>query len=278
MLWGTYDTVILDLDGVVYIGEHAVPHAIESLQAISDNVHLCAATNNASRTSITVSEHLQSLGLNIPEEDVITSAQAGAQLMMSLVAPGSRILAVGGDGVEAALVDCGFRVLRATQDDVANHTIAQEVSGVMQGHGRSTSWWDLTAAMWAISRGAQWVATNRDLTVPTPYGLGPGNGSLVSAIEAVVGISPHVAGKPSPTLFTETVSRLGAKRALVIGDRLDTDIDGALAAGLDSLLVLTGVHGRSDVLARKPENRPTYVAEDLRCLLAPEPPALDVTE
>ena len=272
MLWAKYDAIILDLDGVVYIGEHAVPHAIDSLQAVASHVKVAAATNNASRNPSVVSEHLQALGLNISEEDVVTSAQAGASLMSQHVAPESRILAVGGSGVEEALLERGFHVLRATYDNEANHIIAQEVEGVVQGHGTSTSWWDLATASWAIARGVTWVATNRDLTVPTPFGLGPGNGSLVSAIESVVGVSPLVAGKPKPALFRETVDRLGCRNALVIGDRLDTDIDGAIAAGLDSLLVLTGVHGRNDVAKRTPDLRPTYVASDLRCLTAPEPP------
>ncbi len=272
MLWGTYDTVILDLDGVVYIGDHAVPHAVEALQRIASQVHICAATNNASRTSDVVAEHLQSLGLNIDAESVVTSAQAGARMLASLVPAKSRVLAVGGIGVERALLDVGLHPLRATQDNVANHTIAEEVAGVMQGHGTSTSWWDLATASWAVARGAQWVATNRDMTVPTPYGLGPGNGSLVAALEAVVGSSPLVAGKPEPALFLETAQRLNSSRALVIGDRLDTDIDGAIAAGMDSLLVLTGVHGREDVALRPVDSRPTYVASDLRCLFAERPP------
>ena len=273
MLWEKYDAIILDLDGVVYIGQHALPHAIESLQAVASHVKLAAATNNASRNSRTVSVHLQTLGLNIGEEDVVTSAQAGASLMFQHAAPDSRILAVGGSGVEEALLEQGFHVLRATQDNEANHIIAQEVEGVVQGHGTATSWWDLATASWAIARGVTWVATNRDLTVPTPFGLGPGNGSLVSAVESVVGVSPLVAGKPEPALFLETVERLGCHNALVIGDRLDTDIDGAIAAGLDSLLVLTGVHGRNDAAMRSADLRPTYIASDLRCLMAPEPPA-----
>jgi HAD superfamily hydrolase (TIGR01450 family) len=277
MLWGLYDAVILDLDGVVYIGEHPVNHAIDSLQSIASTVHLTAATNNASRTAEDVAEHLQELGLNLQPSDVVTSAQAGARLLSTLVPEHSRILAVGGHGVEEALHEVGLRPLRATRDHVANHTIAAEVVGVLQGHGVDTSWWDLSTASWALARGAAWVATNRDLTVPTPYGLGPGNGSLVSALEKVVEFSPLVAGKPEPTLFLETAARIGSKRPLVIGDRLDTDIDGAAAAGMDSLLVLTGVHSWKHAVERA-GNLPTYVAEDLRCLVepaGPRPPSLD---
>lgn len=274
MLWDKYDSVILDLDGVVYIGDHAVEHAISSLNALADDVVVTAATNNASRTSETVGAHLRKLGLHIADEDVVTSAQAGAQLMARLVPVDSRVLAVGGEGVAAALLDVGLHPLRATQDHSSNHTIALEVAGVMQGHGLDTSWWDLATATWSISRGAHWIATNRDQTVPTPYGLGPGNGSLVGALEGVTGVSPLVAGKPAPTLFTETKNRKNLANPLVIGDRLDTDIDGAIAAGMDSLLVLTGIHQLDDILKREPMKRPTYVVADLRALLGQLPSAL----
>jgi HAD superfamily hydrolase (TIGR01450 family) len=272
MLWDKYDSVILDLDGVVYIGDHAVDHAIESLNGLPVDVAVTAATNNASRTNQTVGNHLRELGLHIEDGDVVTSAQAGAQLLSRLIPADSRVLAVGGVGVAQALIDVGLHPLRATKDHASNHAIALEVSGVMQGHGFDTSWWDLSTASWAIARDAHWIATNRDLSVPTPFGLGPGNGSLVGALEQVTGASPLVAGKPEPTLFTETKIRRDLKNPLVIGDRLDTDIDGAIAAGMDSLLVLTGIHQLDDVMKRPFNARPTYIATDLRQLLDEVPP------
>lgn len=271
MLWNTYDSLILDLDGVVYIGDHAVAHAVESLNALPSDVVVTAATNNASRSHRVVGQHLRDLGLQIEDEDVVTSAQAGAQLLSRLVAQDSRVLAVGGEGVSEALLEVGLHPLRATQDHAANSTIAHEVAGVLQGHGFNTSWWDLATATWSITQGAHWVATNTDLTVPTPFGLGPGNGSLVNSLEIVTGAEPLVAGKPAPTLFLETKTRRGLKSPLVIGDRLDTDIDGAIAAGMDSVLVLTGVHQMADVLARSPHQRPTFVINDLRELLHEKP-------
>jgi len=272
MLWEKYDSIILDLDGVVYIGEHAVPHAVESINAVSETIRVTAATNNASREPQVVGEHLRRLGLNIDDSEIVTSAQAGASLLASLLEPKARVLAVGGFGVESALREVGLHPIRATRDHEANHLLADEVSAVLQGHGQDTSWWDLATAAWAISRGKHWVATNRDLTVPTPYGLGPGNGSLVASLEEVTGVCPLVAGKPQATLFEQTAQRIGSTRPLVIGDRLDTDIDGALAAGMDSLLVLTGVHQLADVAARNPDRRSTYVANDLTCLLSAQAP------
>jgi glycerol 3-phosphatase-2 len=161
--------------------------------------------------------------------------------------------------------------IRATKNHESNDIISREVEGVIQGHGVDTSWWDLNTAALAIANAKPWVATNRDSTVPTPYGLGPGNGTFVQLLENLTGVTPLVAGKPEPTLFEETVLRLGAKKALVIGDRIDTDIEGANRCGLDSLLVLTGVHKVADI-RNDDLGKPTYVAQDLRCLLSDEPP------
>ena len=274
MLWEKYDAIILDLDGVVYIGEHAVPHAVEAINAVAGTARVTAATNNASREPRTVGNHLRALGLNIDDDDIVTSAQAGAGLLASILDSDSRVLAVGGHGVEASLREVGLHPIRATRDHEANSLLADEVAAVLQGHGQDTSWWDLATAAWAISRGKHWVATNRDLTVPTPFGLGPGNGALVGSLEEVTGICPLVAGKPQATLFEQTAKRIGSRRPLVIGDRLDTDIDGALAAGMDSLLVLTGVHQLADVRTREAAMRPTYIAEDLRCLASDCVPTL----
>jgi HAD superfamily hydrolase (TIGR01450 family) len=271
MLWAKYDALILDLDGVVYIGEKAVPFAIESLNSVSELLKISAATNNASRTSSQVATHLRELGLNISDLDVVTSAQAGSKLISSLIPAGSQVLVVGGTGVEMAVKEVGLHPIRATKNHESNDIISREVEGVIQGHGVDTSWWDLNTAALAIANAKPWVATNRDSTVPTPYGLGPGNGTFVQLLENLTGVTPLVAGKPEPTLFEETVNRLGVKNALVIGDRIDTDIEGANRCGLDSLLVLTGVHKVADI--RDDDlGKPTYVAQDLRCLLSDEPP------
>lgn len=271
MLWNKYDAIILDLDGVVYIGQDAVPNAIESINAVSHLVKVSAATNNASRTQSQVGKHLRDLGLHILDEDVVTSAQAGARLLASKVPAESQVLVVGGNGVETAVKEVGLHPIRATRDHVSNDVIADEVEGFMQGHGVDTSWWDLNTAALAIARGKTWVATNRDTTVPTPYGLGPGNGMFVQLLEILTGIKPLVAGKPQPELFVETIRRLQAKNALVIGDRIDTDIEGANACGLDSLLVLTGVHQESDI-PQTISGQPTYVSADLSVLKSSSAP------
>jgi hypothetical protein len=129
---------------------------------------------------------------------------------------------------------------------------------------------------YAVNAGVPWFASNTDLTIPSGRGIAPGNGAAVEVVRIATGGTPQVAGKPLPPMHRETVIRTGAKRPLVVGDRLDTDIEGAHAGGVDSLLVLTGVSTPAQLLAAKPEHRPTYVAVDLRGLLTPQPEVASV--
>ena len=141
---------------------------------------------------------------------------------------------------------------------------------MIQGYGFDLTWQELNEAAIAIQRGAHWVATNTDPTRPTDRGLVPGNGAAVAAVRLTVDRDPEVAGKPYRPLLDDTVERLGAARPLFVGDRLDTDIGGAVNAGLHSMLVLSGSHGPRDLLLRdRGTERPTYLGEDLRALLRP---------
>lgn len=265
-----YAGYILDLDGVVYIGSDAVPYAIDALNAASDaGVRLTAATNNANRPAADVAMHLVELGLKIAASDVVTSAQAAAEQLAQMLPEGSEVLAVGGPGVALALESVGLRPLRAAADLAIGDDVARRAEAVMMGYGPAVAWHDLAAASWAIARGVPWMATNTDSTVPTKYGRAPGNGSLIRALMHASGAEPMVAGKPQPTLFESTMRMLGTRDVLVIGDRFDTDIDGAAAAGVDSMLVLTGVHGLAELAEQPIERWPSFVAQDLRSLTGP---------
>ncbi len=256
-----YDAGLLDLDGVVYIGPHAVEHAAASLAAArTRGMRLAFVTNNASRTPQTVAAHLTELGIAADPSEVATSAQAAARLVAGLVAPGSAVLVVGGDALEDALVERGLRPVRSADDGP---------SAVVQGYHPTVGWIQLAEGTFAVRAGLPWVASNTDLTIPTPRGIGPGNGTLVNVIRLATGAEPLVAGKPELALHRESIDRVAAQRPLIIGDRLDTDIEGAVRAGTDSLLVLTGVTGPGDLLAAAPSRRPTYLAADLRGLLEP---------
>ena len=265
-----YAAVILDLDGVVYIGADAVPYAVEALNALhAQGSILAAATNNANRAAEDVTHHLHSLGLTIESQNVMTSAQAAAKFLSTILSAGANVLAVGGDGVAGALSSVGLVALRASQDLAKSNDVANAAVAVLIGYGPQVAWFDLATAHWAIERGKPWFATNTDPTVPLAYGLAPGNGAMVGLLRNSTGVEPEVIGKPKPTLFNALAEQLGTRDILVIGDRLDTDVDGAIAAGLDSLLVLTGVHGVAELALRPTDVWPTLVAQDLRGLQAP---------
>ncbi len=256
-----YDAALFDLDGVVYLGPVAVDGAPEGLRALRDRgTRVGFVTNNAARPPAAVAEHLGELGIVATEDDVVTSAQAGAQLVAHRFGAGAKVLAVGGPGVWDALTEVGLVGVRSAED--------QPVA-VLQGFGFDLTWDQLNEAAIAIHRGAHWVATNIDPTRPTDRGIVPGNGAAVAAVRLAVDADPEVAGKPYRPLVDATVARLGAGHPIFVGDRLDTDIAGAVAAGLDSMLVLTGAHGPTDLVGAGADSRPTHLGYDLRDLLQP---------
>jgi ribonucleotide monophosphatase NagD (HAD superfamily) len=197
----------------------------------------------------------------------MTSALASARLLADRLPPGSRVLVVGAPALVAEVTDAGLVAVTAAAD--------QPVA-VVQGYGRQVGWTDLAEACVAVRAGAQWVATNRDRTLPSPRGPLPGNGSLVAVLVTALGREPDLnVGKPEPALFEQAAGRHPGRRPLVVGDRLDTDIEGARRAGIDSMLVLTGVSRPADLLAAPANQRPLYVATDLSGLFA-EPEAVEV--
>ncbi|MET7360092.1 HAD hydrolase-like protein [Streptomyces sp. NPDC005562] len=259
-----YDTALLDLDGVVYKGGHAIDHAVRSLGTARDGgMHLAYVTNNALRTPDAVAEHLTELGIAAEGSDVITSAQAVARLVSEQVPEGARVLVIGGEGLRVALRERGLEPVESADDDPV---------AVVQGYGGpDLAWSRFAEACYAIARGIPWFASNTDLTIPSARGIAPGNGAAVEVVRIATGAEPQVAGKPLPPMHRETILRTGAKKPLVVGDRLDTDIEGASNGEVDSLLVLTGVTDGAQLLAARPEHRPTYVAEDLRGMLTGQP-------
>ena len=216
-------------------------------------------TNNASSTPAGVVERLARAGVPATEAEVATSAQAAATLLATLVPAGSRVLVTGGDGLVVAVREAGFRIVYSATD---------APDAVVQGYSQGLAYGQLAETALAVRAGAFWVATNLDATIPTARGELPGNGSLVALVATATGRRPDaVAGKPERALHDEAVRRSGARRPLVVGDRLDTDVEGAARAGCDSLLVLTGVADEAAVA--NATTRPTYVGADLRALLAP---------
>jgi glycerol-1-phosphatase len=259
-----YDAALLDLDGVVYLGGAAIPGAADALtEARRRGMRLAFVTNNASRSPSAITAQLTGLGVDATPADVVTSAQAAAHLIADRLPPGSPVLVVGGIGLRLALRERGLRPVS---------TAADKPAAVVQGYAPDVGYPLLAEAAVAVRDGAWYVASNADLTLPTPRGPQPGNGSLVQVIVSATGVQPVVAGKPEPPLHAESVERVGAKRPLVVGDRLDTDIEGSVRVGADSMLVFTGVTRPADAVLAGPQHRPTYLAHDLAGLLEPHPP------
>jgi len=263
-LAAVYDTALLDLDGTVYLGGAAVADATEALaEARRRGMRLAFVTNNASRSPSAIAAQLNRLGVPADPAEVVTSAQAAARLIAGRLPAGSPVLVVGGIGLRIALRERGLRPVSTALDRPA---------AVVQGYGPDIGYSLLAEGGLAVRAGAWFVASNADITLPTARGLQPGNGSLVQVIATATGQQPVVAGKPEPPLHAEAMARTGAVRPLVVGDRLDTDIEGAVRAGADSMLVLTGATGPAGAVLAPAHQRPTYLAHDLSGLLEPHPP------
>jgi glycerol-1-phosphatase len=250
-----YDCLLIDLDGTVFRGRQPTEGAVQALdEAESRKLFV---TNNASRSADEVAAHLRDLGFTASAADVVTSAQSAAHLLAGQLSPDSPVLVVGTDALANEIAAVGLRPVRRYEDDPV---------AVVQGLSMTIGWPDLAEAALAIRAGALWVAANVDPTLPTERGLLPGNGSLVAALRTATGAEPQVAGKPAPSLLNDAVARGDFRAPLVIGDRLDTDIEGANATGLPSLMVLTGVSTARDAVFAEPAQRPTYIGHDLRSL------------
>lgn len=261
-----YDGLLCDLDGVVYAGQGALPGAVESLnRAMAEGLRVGFVTNNASRRTEAVAEHLRGLGLSVGPEQVFGSAAAAARLARDdsegwegLGSPHAgelTAMVVGSDALREQVADAGFALIPVAEDAHPDY--------VIQGFDPGLGWADLAAAAYAIQRGARWVASNTDSTIPRAQGIAPGNGSLVAAVRRAVDCEPLVAGKPQPTLMHLAAQQLGCERPLMIGDRLDTDIAGGIAAGMDTVLVLTGIDSRDTARQADAAQRPTYVIDTL---------------
>ncbi|MFI2751800.1 HAD-IIA family hydrolase [Cellulomonas sp. P22] len=258
-----YDLALVDLDGVAYRGHEPIEGAAEGLGGARElGQRLVFVTNNASREPESVAAQLSGLGIPTEPDEVMTAAQAAAEVLTTRLARGAKVLVVGGAGLVTAVRAAGFTVVTSADD---------EPEAVAQGFAPELGWAQLAEAAYAVQRGAWHVASNLDLSLPTARGFAPGNGALVGAVRSATGVEPSSAGKPAPTMYRLAVERAGATSPLVIGDRLDTDLGGARAADYPGLHVLTGVStARDDVLAA-PGERPTYIGADLLSLLDAHP-------
>lgn len=258
-----YDLALVDLDGVAYRGHEPVPHASDSLVAARQaGLALVFVTNNASREPEDVAGQLSDLGIPTEPHEVLTAAQAAAALLAERLRPGDKVLVVGGAGLRTATRAAGLTVVESAEDAPV---------AVVQGFSPDLGWRHLAEAAYAVAGGAWYVASNLDASLPTARGFAPGNGALVGAVVAATGVQPEATGKPSPAMYRLAVARHGARRPLVVGDRLDTDLAGARAGGYPGLQVFTGVGTPRGTVLAAPHERPHLLGADLRALHEPHP-------
>ncbi len=257
MLIEEFDSLLLDLDGVVYRGKNSVTGAVKAIRQAKDlGKKVGYITNNAARTPEQIAQQLVEFGIEVLPAEIIGSAEAAAKLLATKLSSG-KVLVVGGEGLRAEVIKLGFEVV----DSASDKPVA-----VLQGFSPSVGWPQLAEAAFAIQAGAIWIATNQDWTIPLERGIAPGNGTLVGAVHTAVGILPEFAGKPFRPIFDAALKQLGVRNPLVIGDRLDTDIKGAIGAGLSSACVMTGIAGKKELLGARSDERPNYIISDLGSL------------
>lgn len=258
-----YDTALFDLDGVVYLGEQpAAPRVAQSLNRLDElGKTVMYLTNNAARPATAVVEQLRALGIRLHTDAVLTSAQVAVSALVKELSPQARVLVCGSANLAALLAAAGFQIVESATENP---------DAVIQGYDPNLNWRRLDEATLAIQRGARWYATNPDASRPTERGLVPGVGGAIAAISTAIGGAPKVFGKPYRPMLIDALNRTRAKRAIFVGDRLDTDILGANAVGIDSLLVFSGTHGKADLLAASETQHPSCIGPDVSALLEPK--------
>ncbi|MCG7423203.1 HAD-IIA family hydrolase [Micrococcus sp. ACRRV] len=262
--FGGHDGLLCDLDGVVYAGGESIPGAVETVSALAERgVPVGFVTNNASRPPEAVAEQLRRFGLEVSPSHVFGSAPAGVDLLEE------RLTAAGHEGPARVLVVGSVHLadLVAARGHHVVETAAERPDAVLQGFDPRVDWSRLAEAAYAVNAGADWVATNLDLSIPRAEGVAPGNGALALAVTQATGVIPVAAGKPEPRLFHTAAAALGLQAPLMVGDRLDTDIRGGNAAGMETVLVLTGVDSRHAAGEAPEEDRPTWIVDDMTALL-----------
>jgi 4-nitrophenyl phosphatase len=233
------ESVLLDMDGVLYVGNQGLPGVQELLDYLDSSGRrwLCV-TNNSSRTSANFSEKLAAMGVNVAPEHILGSAEATANWLAQQVPTGTKVLMMGEQSIRDQLLSKGFELV--TDPFIAEVVVATIFFGL--------NYSILTDLTLAIRNGARFVATNSDPTLPTERGQVPGTGSLVALLTTATGKRPEYVGKPYPGMYQQAMQRVGTVPAttLMVGDRYETDISGALELGMVTAGVTTGVTSASE--------------------------------
>lgn len=260
---------IVDMDGVLWHGDKAMPGLVAFFQVLRErHIRFILATNNASLTQEQYVKKLAKMGVHVTENEILTSGMATAlYLKEHNDSATTRIFVVGEEGARKPLLEQGFTLTELYEvkgSDSADLTKGADI--VVCGKDETLTWAKLATATLAIRAGAAFIATNADVTLPTERGVTHGNGAILAALEAATGVKPFVIGKPEPIMYQQALAILGVDltQAVAIGDRLDTDILGAVRAGIRSVLVLTGISSEEDLTAVN--YKPTWIMADIRAI------------
>ena len=260
--------LIIDMDGVLWHGTQAMPGLVEFFQTLNDlDIRYILATNNASLTPEQYVTKLAKMGVTVTQKQILTSGMATALYLSEKINPKeTRVFVVGEDGATQPLLELGFTLTGLYE---VNNSDKQEQKGadiVVCGKDETLSWAKLATASLNIRAGASFIGTNADTTLPTEHGVTHGNGAILAALEVATGVTPTIIGKPEPIIYQQALGLLGISpdETVALGDRLETDILGAVRTGIRSIMVLTGISSVADL--QDLDYHPTWVMDDIRAV------------
>jgi 4-nitrophenyl phosphatase len=261
--------LIIDMDGVLWHGTKPIPGLIEFFQTIREHqIKFILATNNASLTPVQYVNKLANLGVKVTLNEILTSGMATALYLAEHSDPAStRVFVVGEDGAREPLLERGFTLTGLYEVNDDNNLASKKGADfVVCGKDETLNWDKLATATLNIRAGAKFIGTNADTTLPTEHGIIHGNGAILAALQAATGVAPTIIGKPEPIMYQQAVALLGAEPSttVAIGDRLETDILGAVRTGIRSLMVLTGISSQEDL--KHSAYQPTWLMQDIRSI------------
>jgi 4-nitrophenyl phosphatase len=260
--------LIIDMDGVLWHGDQPIPGLIDFFQTLrNQNIRFILATNNARLTQEQYISKLAFMGVQVTRDEILTSSMATALYLSEQTNPRtSRVFVIGEDGAKQPLIERGFTLteLYELNDDKDHPNMGADI--VVCGMDQTLSWDKLATATLNIRAGAKFIGTNADTTLPTERGITHGNGAILAALQVATGVTPTIIGKPEPIIYQQALTLLGIdpNQTVAIGDRLETDILGAVRTGIRSLMVLTGISTEEDL--KTADYQPTWVMPDIRAI------------
>ena len=262
------NALIIDMDGVLWHGTQPMPGLTDFFQTLDDlQIPFILATNNASLTPEQYVTKLAKMSVTITKKQILTSGTATALYLSKQVNPTeTRVFVVGEDGATQPLIDHGFTLTGLYEVNNDSDASKKGADIVVCGKDETLTWDKLATATLNIRAGAKFIGTNADTTLPTEHGITHGNGAILAALEVATGVSPTIIGKPEPIIYQQALALLGVDpdKTVAIGDRLETDILGAVRTGIRSIMVLTGISTEADL--KESAYQPTWVMPDIRAI------------